>query len=223
MKYDWILFDADETLFSFDAYLGLKTMFSTFGVDFSTQDFATYQQVNKPLWVKYQDGEISASQLQSDRFLDWAKRLNTSAHDLNQKFLDAMADICQPLPGVVEMLEYTSQHAKLGIITNGFTQLQQVRLNRTGLSDYFEHVVISEEVGLAKPAVGIFDYALEKMGQPERSKVLMIGDNIHSDVLGGLNAGIDTCWLNLEKQPQPTEITPHYELHHWGDFERVIR
>ncbi|KJG84508.1 hypothetical protein RN24_17845, partial [Yersinia pestis subsp. microtus bv. Ulegeica] len=68
MKYQWILFDADETLFHFDAYQGLKLMFSRFNVEFSAQDFDHYQLVNKPLWVDYQDGKISATQLQNTRF-----------------------------------------------------------------------------------------------------------------------------------------------------------
>ncbi|MEZ8824314.1 pyrimidine 5'-nucleotidase, partial [Vibrio amylolyticus] len=78
MKYDWILFDADETLFHFDAFKGMQLMFSRKGVDFTEQDFDVYQQVNKPLWVDYQNGDITAHQLKHTRFESWAERLNTT-------------------------------------------------------------------------------------------------------------------------------------------------
>ncbi|BDU39802.1 5'-nucleotidase yjjG [Vibrio nigripulchritudo MADA3029] len=222
MKYSWILFDADETLFSFDAFKGLQTMFSRLDVNFTQADFEEYQLVNKPLWVKYQDGEINAKQLQEDRFVIWGQKLSLHPSELNEKFLDAMADICQPLPHVPEVLELISKKAKLGIITNGFTQLQSIRLEKTGLSQYFEHVIISEEVGIAKPDVAIFDAAFEKMGHPNKDKILMVGDNPHSDVLGGLNAGIETCWLNTEGANRPEGIDPHHEVKCWKELQQLL-
>ncbi|OEE84610.1 noncanonical pyrimidine nucleotidase, YjjG family [Enterovibrio norvegicus FF-162] len=222
MKYDWILFDADETLFSFDAFAGLKAMFSGLGVDFSVQDFSEYQAVNKPLWGKYQNGEITAKQLQEDRFVLWSERLNVTPAKLNRLFLNAMVDVCQPLEGVSELIPVLAQKAKLGIITNGFTQLQQVRLEKTNLSEYFDLVVISEEVGVAKPDVAIFDYAFEKMGQPEKSRILMVGDNPDSDVLGGNKAGIDTCWLNRDEQCVPNGVSPTYIANSWAEIERYL-
>ncbi len=94
MKYDWILFDADETLFHFDAFKGMQLMFARKGVEFTEQDFHQYQEVNKPLWVDYQNGDITAAQLKHTRFAGWAERLNTTTAELNSAFLQAMADIC---------------------------------------------------------------------------------------------------------------------------------
>ncbi len=98
MKWDWILFDADETLFTFDAFGGLQRMFLDYSVTFTDQDFAEYRAVNKPLWVDYQNGAISALQLQHQRFQSWSERLNVPAGSLNDAFLNAMAEICAPLP-----------------------------------------------------------------------------------------------------------------------------
>ncbi len=212
MKYDWILFDADETLFHFDSFTGMKLMFERFGVNFTRDDYQEYQQVNLPLWVDYQEGRISAEQLKHIRFEGWAKKLDTTPLTLNSAFLEAMADICTLLPGAKELIQSLAGKAKLGIITNGFTELQAIRLERTGMSEYFEHVVISEEVGVAKPDLGIFEHALELMGNPCKSKVLMVGDNPHSDVLGGLNFGIETCWLNPHGKDKPDDIEPHHEV-----------
>ena len=220
MHYQWILFDADETLFYFDAFEGLTRMFAGFGVEFTQADFDEYQLVNKPLWVDYQDGKISASELQVTRFNLWANKLGVSAQTLNSAFLSAMAEICAPLPGARELLAALQGKAKLGIITNGFTELQTVRLERTGLQHHFEILVISEQVGLAKPDAGIFEHAFALMGHPPREQVLMVGDNPHSDIQGGINAGIHTCWYNAHGHAAPAGITPHFEvrsLHQLGN------
>ncbi|NRD74120.1 pyrimidine 5'-nucleotidase [Shewanella sp. VB17] len=212
MQYQWILFDADETLFHFDAFAGLKLMFSRFAIDFKDTDFELYQHINKPLWVDYQNGLITAAELQTRRFIQWGEKIGVSAQQLNSHFLQDMAEICDLLPGAKALIDELVGKASLGIITNGFTELQTVRLQKTGLLDAFDHVVISEEVGMAKPDVGIFEHALALMNYPERNKVLMVGDNPHSDILGGLNAGVDTCWLNCHEQQASDGITPHYEV-----------
>lgn len=222
MKYDWILFDADETLFHFDAFKGMQLMFSRKGVEFTQQDFDHYQTVNKPLWVDYQNGTITAHELKHTRFQEWADKLNTTTSELNSAFLEAMADICTLLPGAKELMEAVHGKAKMGIITNGFTELQAIRLERTGMSQYFEHVVISEQVGVAKPDAAIFGHALEKMGFPCKNKVLMVGDNQHSDILGGLNFGIETCWLNSIGAEADANIAPHYTVNSLHQLKDIL-
>ncbi|MCG9595866.1 pyrimidine 5'-nucleotidase [Vibrio sp. Isolate25] len=222
MKYDWILFDADETLFHFDAFQGMQLMFSRKGVEFTQDDYNHYQKVNKPLWVDYQNGAISAHELKHTRFEEWAAKLETTTSELNSAFLDAMADICTLLPGAKELMDALQGKAKLGIITNGFTELQAIRLERTGMTNYFEHVIISEEVGIAKPDVGIFTHALEKMGSPCKSKILMVGDNPHSDILGGINFGIETCWLNCAKQDDVEGIVPNHTVSSLFELKEIL-
>ena len=222
MKYQWILFDADDTLFHFDAYQGLKLMFSRFNVDFTKQDYAEYQTVNKPLWVDYQDGRITAEQLKNIRFDAWAKKLNVSTQRLNTEFLNAMADICSLLPGAKELIDSLSGKVKMGIITNGFTELQTIRLERTGLKDAFSALIISEQVGVAKPDIEIFDHTFAQIGRPPKEQILMVGDNPHSDILGGLNAGIHTCWLNVHNTPQPEHIEPHYQVSSLSELQTLL-
>ena len=222
MKYDWILFDADETLFHFDSFKGMQLMFSRKGVDFTQQDFERYQKVNKPLWVDYQDGKITAHELKHTRFQEWATKLETTTQELNSAFLEAMADICTLLPGAKELLEALQGKAKMGIITNGFTELQAVRLERTGMTEFFDHVIISEEVGVAKPDTGIFSHALEVMGNPCKSKILMVGDNPHSDILGGINFGIETCWLNSHSEEHVQGISPSYTVNSLHQLKDIL-
>ena len=211
-KYQWILFDADETLFHFDSLRGLKITLSQFNKPFSQEDYQAYQILNKSLWDDYQNGDISIQQLQHQRFHPWSQKLNISVEELSDTFNSAMADICSPIEGAVSLLESLRGKFKLGIITNGFTKMQKTRLSRTGLLDQFDILVISEEVGVGKPHPKIFEHAFDLMGQPLREQVLMVGDNPDSDILGGLNAGVHTCWLNLNNKPTPMHITPYHQV-----------
>lgn len=197
-------------------------MFSHYGITFTRQDYEEYEMVNRALWVDYQNGAVTVEQLQCRRFNLWANQLQCSPQDLNSAFMAAMAEICTPLDGAVSLLNTLKEQAKLGIITNGFTELQQIRLQRTGLREHFELIVISEEVGFAKPHQGIFDYALALMGHPIREQVLMVGDNPDSDILGGMNAGLHTCWLNRHNKPAPEGIRPHYQVSSLEELEYLL-
>ena len=97
-KWDWIFFDADETLFTFDSFTGLQRMFLDYSITFTAEDFQDYQAVNKPLWVDYQNGAITSLQLQHARFQSWAERLKVEPGQLNDAFINAMAETCSPLP-----------------------------------------------------------------------------------------------------------------------------
>lgn len=221
-NYKWILFDADETLFHFNAFDGLQHMFVEYNVDFTIEDYHAYQAVNKLLWVEYQNGIITAKDLQIQRFSYWAEKLNCQPEELNSQFLTSMAKICRSIEGAVSLLKSLQGQLKLGIITNGFTQLQQVRLESTGLKDYFDIVVISEEVGVAKPHSDIFNHALNLMGNPPRENVLMVGDSLESDILGGLNAGFATCWLNMDNKAISNTIIPHYQVSSLAKLEELL-
>ncbi|SMB78234.1 5'-nucleotidase [Pasteurella testudinis DSM 23072] len=222
MKYQWIFFDADETLFSFDSFSGLRNMFADYGVEFGAQHFADYQALNKPLWEAYHHGKISADELQTTRFNQWAKRLSRDPRELNEAFLIAMADVCKPLDGVEQMLQTLSDKVRFGIITNGFSAMQDLRLQRTGLKPHFDFVVVSENIGLPKPHHGIFEHALNLAGQLDRSAVLMVGDTLETDILGGQNSGLDTCWISHGKENHG-EIQPTYQIAKMDQLVQIVQ
>lgn len=220
--FSWVLFDADDTLFHFDAFTGLQHLFARFNVVFTEKNYAEYELINKPLWVDYQNGTITAEQLQHQRFASWASRVNCSPEDLNSSFISIMAEICTPIAGAVSLLDAIRERVRLGIITNGFTQLQQARLERTGLKNYFDVLVISEQVGVAKPHKAIFEHTLALMGNPLPSQVLMVGDNPDSDILGGINAGFHTCWFNQHQREAPQGINPNYEVSSLEQLQHLL-
>lgn len=223
-QYSHYLFDADETLFHFDAFSGMKHMLKAFEVDFTRSHYEAYQAINKPLWVRYQNGEIDAHTLQTKRFQHWSEKLSVAEAELNERFLDSMAEICEPLAGAIELIDMLKQEGKhLAILTNGFTALQERRLRKTGLLGKFDHVVISEQVGTAKPAKEVFDhtFSLWRLEEHQRRHVLMVGDTLASDILGGANAGIDTCWIN-QGQIETTEIIPTYEVKNLHQLKTLL-
>lgn len=221
-SYRWILFDADDTLFHFDSRTGLERMFSKLGVPFNEQDYLDYQTVNTSMWIDYQSGKLTPQQLRDDRFIEWSKKINISSPDLNKHFIDAMCEICSPLDGAINLLNALKGKAKLGIITNGFSELLDVRLQRAELQNHFDLLVISEKVGIPKPNPGIFKHALAEMGNPLCEEVLMVGDNPESDILGGISVGLHTCWLNVDKKTLPENVKPHYEVTSLAELENLL-
>lgn len=222
--YEWILFDADNTLFHFDDFSGLNGMFKKhFEMEFCEKDYQAFQEISKPLWHSYQNGAINAQHLQERRFYSWAEKLQISTTRLNSIFMQTMADISKPFQGVLSLLNFLKGKVKLGIITNGFTELQQTRLERTGLRSFFEIHVISEQVGIAKPDPRIFEYALSLAGNPAREKVLMVGDTFETDMLGGINAKLDTCWLNPERRPFPQNFITSHQIGSISELQGLLQ
>lgn len=221
MKWDWIFFDADETLFTFDSFTACSGCFLITASPLPLKIFRTIRPLTSLCgWIIKTARSLHYSF--STGVSSWAERLNVEPGKLNEAFINAMAEICTPLPGAVSLLNAIRGNAKIGIITNGFSALQQVRLERTGLRDYFDLLVISEEVGVAKPDKKIFDYALEQAGNPDRSRVLMVGDTAESDILGGINAGLATCWLNAHNREQPEGIAPTWTVSSLHELEQLL-
>ena len=222
MRYNWVLFDADETLFSFNSYLGLTSMLKRYGIDFSREDYDAFQAVNKLLWVAYQNNEITAQDIQMRRFAKLAEQTGVDQIKLNQELMAEMAKVSKPLDGVMEMLEALHPKVKMGIITNGFTELQQQRLQNTQTEKFFDIVVVSEQIGVAKPDRKVFDYAFSQMDDLDKTKILMVGDTLASDILGGYNSGIDTCWFNHANLENDTKIQPTYEIKDIRELVKIV-
>ena len=222
MKYDWILFDIDETLLRFNSYDALQFLFSSFHMPFTDQDFLDYETKNKSLWESYQNGKITIKQLQHDRFSALGKRFNRDPLDLNARFLDAISHVSIPLDGAIDLLDKLKGKTKLGVITNGFTEIQERRIIKNGMHTHFDFIVTSEGAGAPKPQPAIFEHAFSLMANPIREKVLIIGDTLESDILGGINAGIHTCWLNQHKKSAPHHITPHFEIGSLPEFDDLL-
>lgn len=221
-QYDWVLFDVDKTLFHFDAFSGLQRMFSQFGADFTREHYQDYQTLNVDLWKQYGEGLISASELRNRRFMVWSDKVGQSTEVLSEAFLNAMADLSLPLDGAMDLIDSLRGEFQLGIITNGFAEFLTKRLEKHGLHDHFDVVVSSDVAGVAKPHPDIFHYAARLMQQPLSERVLMVGDTLETDILGGHHAGVHTCWLNPSHEVQSDDIVPHYQVQSLSEIKSIL-
>lgn len=197
--YTWLLFDADNTIWDFDAAeaSALERTLLERDMEWSTEVLGTYRLINREAWDDYESGKLPKEQLRDIRFKRLLEhyRQDHSAEALSISYRDYLAASNHLLPGAMQVLEATQANYRLGLITNGLREVQRPRLANTGIASYFEFIAISDELGVAKPQAAFFDYAHEQMGRPDPRTVLVIGDNPNADVRGALAYGYDACWL----------------------------
>jgi 2-haloacid dehalogenase len=215
-RYLWLLFDADDTLFDYRRAEGeaLRQAFEGQGLPFDTAWLAAYQRINGLAWRALEAGTITPARLRVMRFElladELGLRLDPAA--FSAVYLHQLAMQSQLVDGAMAMVEALVPRHRLAIITNGLADVQRPRLAHSPLASLIEHLVISEEVGAAKPDPAIFAVALERMDRPDPRTVLMVGDSLRSDIAGGVAAGLDTCWFNPEARPRDGGPRATYEI-----------
>lgn len=226
MKYDWLLFDADGTLFDFEKAESeaLAGTFAAYGYPFNGRTTALYHDVNSQIWREFEQGVISQDALRSERFARLFERLNLDSdpHKFSDLYEQNLGMGSYLLPGAEELLAELNGHFQLLLITNGITNVQRPRLAGSTIKDTFSQVIISGEVGFAKPDPQIFDAAFAAMGYPPKKHCLIIGDSLSSDIRGGLNYGIDTCWYNPNSQSAEPSLLPTYEINQLGQILGIV-
>jgi len=227
MKYEFIIFDADETLLDFskaEEYAFRNTM-KYFNKEYDTEyHFNTYKEINKNIWSEFEKELITAEELKEERFRRLFNKLNMNLNpkEVNIKYIDNLCQGCFILDGALDLLKDLKGKFKLILITNGLTIVQDARIRKSKIGEFFDAVVISEEVGVAKPNSGIFEFALKKVGHCNKETALMVGDSLSSDIKGGVNFGIDTCWFNPKQIENTTEIKPVYEIHSLNQLKDIL-
>ena len=222
MHYDVLLFDLDDTLFDFNETEkhALDNTFNTFGLpDGLAQYRDTYRAISSVIWDDLEQGRITLEELKVERFrrLFQEHGLDLDAQRFGELYIENLGHESHLIEGVEEMLARVADY-RLAILTNGFTLAQYARIAGSPLRHTFEAIIASESTGFKKPQPEIFEYAFNQLGITDRSKVLMIGDSLTSDIQGGINAGIDTCWFNPNGKENPTAVTPTYEIRSWKEF-----
>lgn len=219
-SYDWVLFDLDETLLDFPVAEALARTLTIYGVEADDAAMAQYHTVNHGLWQQYNDGEIDATALQQTRFALFAQQVDADPMAMNNTFLAQIVALSMPLEGVLDTLQQLRSKVRMGIITNGFSVPQRGRLGKLGWSEWFEPLVISDEIRVTKPDPAIFQHTLSLMGQPDPARVLMVGDNPKTDIAGAAAQGLATCWYNPERQAGDSGAT--HEIHHFSHLAGIV-
>lgn len=200
MRYPIVLFDLDHTLMDSDASsaAAFDATMRSIDVDPTAEVFAIYDRLNQALWRRVEAGEISPNEVKVRRFEQLLGELGVAGDPdlMGATFVQALTDHGGLYDGALELLDALAGSVRMAMVTNGIGPVQRGRIERLGISSYFEVLSISGELHTSKPGAQIFDHTLAEMGVTDRSTVVMIGDSLASDIAGGINAGIDTIWFD---------------------------
>jgi 2-haloacid dehalogenase len=201
--YTNILFDADDTLLDFQKsqLYSFRKVLSSYLIPFTEQIYNDYLTINHQLWSELENGNISKDEVQSKRFTNLFHTINREingfeANNLYQNELEKQSWL---IPYAEEVCKELAEKYVLTIITNGVEKTQKTRIGASKIFPYITHIVVSEEIGVAKPDKRFFDYVI-KLTQSKIENMLIIGDSLSSDIKGAKNAGIDSVWFNPHRK-----------------------
>jgi 2-haloacid dehalogenase len=225
MKYRWLLFDADDTLFDFARAEenALKWSLKGSGIAFQPEYVRIYSRVNQQVWKEFEQGLVTSIELRIKRFQLFFEQtgIQNDPASFSVLYLQNLARGTDLLEGAESLVHTLKPHYGLALVTNGLKDVQRPRLEKSRLHDCFQHVFISEEIGAAKPSRAYFETVFSRLGNPGLNEVLIIGDSPSSDILGGLDFGIDTCWFN--PAGKSIDLPSTYQITRLGDLLDLLQ
>jgi putative hydrolase of the HAD superfamily len=209
MKYKHIFFDLDHTLWDFEtnSKQALQQIYKEQnliekGIPVFDNFYNRYVPINDRYWARYHNQIVSKEKLRHGRFYDTLKEFGINdealAETMAQSYLDLSPKMTSLFADAVDVLKYLQSKYTIHLITNGFAEVQWIKIENSGLKPFFEHIIISEEVGTQKPDKAIFEIAMER-AKTNAAESIMIGDNYNTDIVGARNAGMDQIFFNPKK------------------------
>ncbi len=226
MPYRFVLFDADNTLLDFtrSEHDALSECLAARGFAHDDSVIARYSVINDQHWKLLERGLTTREKLRIDRFAVFFREYGFDA-DPERMADDYMAALCTkayPMDGAIELIARLSGHCRLFIVTNGIASVQNARFDVTPMARHFENVFISEELECAKPDRRFFDKVAAAIPGYNPAEAIIIGDSLTSDIQGGINAGIHTCWFNPHGKPAPTGMAITHTVSHLAELEAIL-
>jgi len=229
-KYTHFFFDLDHTLWDFEknSRQALEELYDDYNLKryeiFTKEDFlATFDKVNKRLWHRYSNGHITSKKLRAERFdlifYELKLPVRHIPRDMSEVYLLTSPKKSNVFPFTHETLDYLEQHYNLHIITNGFDDVQEIKMQSAALSKYFDKIVTSETTKHKKPQREIFEYALE-ISDAKAEDSIMVGDNLKADIIGARNAGIDQVFFNPDKNHHTESVT--FEISCLSEMQKLF-
>lgn len=229
--YKHLFFDLDHTLWDFDrnSTESITELYQTFGlagwgvgsVDEFNQHFI---RINRHLWREYDNNRMSHADIRQRRFRMVMEAMGLSDHsicdELNAAYLHLLPRKPHLMEAAIDLLDHLRDRYHLHIITNGFDEIQALKMESAGLTRYFEHVITNQKADAKKPDPRIFEFALAVSGAA-LAESLMIGDNYEADVMGAINAGMDVVFYNPAGLPTDGPA-PTYEVRHLRDLITIL-
>ena len=220
-----VLVDADDTIFDFKKaeYHAFKKTLNHFGKDCSDNDVEVYNRINIEHWKALEKGLIDREALKVSRFEEWFKYMGFSldAKAFNEIYAPSLGDYWFLIDGAEEFLKKLSAVCDVYIVTNGLTITQTRRFEQSPILPYVKKLYISESIGYSKPQKEFFDYCIDDIGESDRSRYIIIGDSLTSDMQGGRNAGIATCRYAFDGLITGSHLCD-YEITEYSEFFDII-
>ncbi len=211
MRYDTVLFDADGTLFDFlrSEREAFSKMVAEFGIEANDELVKSYSEINDSLWKRLEKREIEKSVLLYHRFELFCQKHGfvADAREMARRYMLNLAELAYFLEGAEEMCQRLHGKLKMYIVTNGVEYTQKKRYDIAELGRFFEGAFISGELGYEKPSVEYFEKVAESIPDFDKARSVIVGDSLSSDIKGGINFGIDTCWYNPAGKSVPDGMT----------------
>ena len=201
MRYQYLLVDNDNTIMDFNAAeaKAIVDLFAAFGLPTDETTVNTYHDINEALWKALERGETTQPKLKVERFrqlLTVLGRSDVAPEDMAAAYTVKLASHPDLLPGAEEFIRSLHGKVKMAIVSNGLSAIQRGRLGLCPLTPLFDAIVISEEVGAAKPDPRLIEVALEKLGCTDKSQAVMMGDSLTADIQAAVNAGVDSIFFS---------------------------
>ena len=227
-KYKYLLWDVDGTILNFELAerAAIRSLFDRFKLgDCSDEMLMCYSQINKKYWQLMESGKIKKDKMLVERFIEFFsyKGINADiAAEFNKEYQIALCDTIVFNDDAIDIIKHQRKTCKIVIVTNGTEVVQEKKLERSGLNDIADNVFISELVGFEKPNIKFFEKVILEVGIKDLKEALIIGDSLTSDIQGGHNIGIDTCWYNPKNEENTTLLNPTYTIRNLHELENII-
>lgn len=225
MKYSSLFLDLDNTLLDFhkaEQMAIIKTL-KEFHLPCDRETQKLYSDINRSYWQSFERGEIPKNAIFEGRFKTLLSVLKEErdVKAISEFYCMSLSEGYYKMDGADDVLTYLETKGyKIYATTNGFAFTQYNRIEKSGLEKYFDKIFVSEDVGFQKPDKEYFDTCISKIPEKDRTKILVVGDSQSSDILGGINAKLDTCWFNAENEEQ--KYKSNYEIKHLKELKDIL-
>lgn len=227
-KYKYLLWDIDGTILDFESAekAAIKTLFERFNLgECSDEMIERYSKINRKYWQMLERGEMSKEKILVERFVEFFSKEGMDAgisDSFNREYQLALGDTIVFCDDAMDIIKEQKKKFEIVLVTNGTAVAQKKKLEKSGLQDIVNHIFISEIVGYEKPDINFFKKVISEVGINDLSDVLIIGDSLTSDIQGGYNAGIDTCWYNPKGIKNESSLSPTYIIQNLHDLDSIV-
>lgn len=225
-EYRHLFWDLDGTIFDFEKceYNALERTFSMYEIPFNPKTIKEYISINDHLWLLHENGLIGQDQLLVERFekLFDIFQIDCSAEEVSKTYQESLTEVVYFEKNALDVIRELYCSYDMYIATNGNYTTQLKRIELSGIKEYFDDIFISGKIGIHKPNAKFFEYCFKSIPGIDKNKTLIIGDSLSSDMQGGINAGIHTCWYNPHNKVIPDKMRINYVINDLRELITIV-